>query len=415
MSAPGAEICVIAGILADGERGRYAAQWLTPEMFSDLFLREVFEAAAGIYASHKLPDIALIEERIGKEHRAELVECVQYLPSMAGYEDYCRLVIEEWRRRVIRQELEGLLFAQPDARDAMASLQRLIDSQNTIDACLGDGTVKEFSAAVEDYLHSLERPNEALRTGWGGFDRYTGGLQREGFYIISGRPGTGKTDFSLSMAVNMATRYQVLYCSMEMSRNQLLERVASRMARIDSVRLLTRSLTGTERAAARQALEQMKQKTRMQIDEQPRLSVLQLEGKIARYQPDVLFIDHVGLMDHGQGRRALWERVAETSARLKELAKSHRMVVVALVQENREAVHSAKPSGANLRGSDSLLADADGLFQMHHEEPEGQTVRGDGWIDAGVHISKNRHGPTGVLRYHWQPQYHEWREVDDTR
>lgn len=420
MSAPGSELCVIAGILADGERARYAAEWLTPEMFSDAFLGGVFSAALDLYAKGKAPDIAMIEQMIGQEHRAQLVKCVDYLPSMAGYEDYCHLVIEEWRRRVIRGKMDEILLSAESSREMASGLREIVDSQSRLDAWLGDETVKGFSAAVEDYLASLGRPNDALRTGWSGFDRCTGGLQREGFYIIAGRPGTGKTDFSLSMAVNMATKYQVLYCSMEMSRNQLLERVASRMGRIDSAQLLSRNLTDAQRETAREALNQMKQRTRMQIDEQPRVSVMQLEGKITRYHPDVVFLDHVGLMDHGQGRRALWEGVTDTSNRLKELARKYRIVIVGLVQENREAVGSKKPSGANLRGSDALLQDADGLFQMKHDEEDADAVaeriiRGDGWIDAGVHITKNRYGPTGALRYHWQPQYHEWREEASER
>ena len=199
--------------------------------------------------------------------------------------------------------------------------------------------------------------------------------------------------------------------SMEMPSDQLMERVASRLAHVDSSVLRDKKPSPDQMEAVTKALSWAKEKTQLTIDEQTRITVEDVENKILRHNADVIFIDHVGLMQHVQ-RKNLWESIADTSQRLKELAKKHNVVIIALVQENRAANKAA--DSTSLKGSDNLTNDADGILQMRSDPPK-EFITGDRWIDAEVHITKNRHGGCGILKYYWWPQYHDWRQLDDRR
>jgi len=401
---------VIGGIIAFPDECDEAFRLLTPEMFSNSWTAKVFSVCKELHQTGSEPDIVMVESRVGQEHRAKLTKCVAMMPSHSGFADYCAAVLENWRRRELAKELQQLAMESFPAGQTVEAMERILARQRAIDQGLSDRTAVDFWAAVMRYMDQLIRPNTAIQSGWRDFDLRTGGLQRKGFYIISARSGMGKTDFALAMATNIASRRRVTYCSMEMPVEQLMERVASRMAHVNSDTLRDHSLTPEDLRRVTGALGRIQEETKLTIDEQRRLSVEQLENKVIRQRPEVLFIDHVGLMEHDRTRKNLWEAIAATSQRLKELAGRHNIVVVALVQEGRGAVNG-KVSNVNLKGSDNLTNDADGIFQISAEHPENP-LRGEMWLDTEIHVTKNRHGGTGKLIFHWQPQYHSWTPVE---
>lgn len=410
-----AEKSVVGGIIAfptKPEATRDAYNLLTPEMFANEWLSNAFAACVEIDREGKTPDVVLLEGKLGKQHRAALIACAECVPTLAGFREYCAIVMEDWRKREIYRKLQEIALEGSPTRRTIEQLESLLAQQQAIERSLNDSTSVDFWGGVRRYMEELFRPNTAIKTGWGSFDRYTGGLQRKGFYVISARSGMGKSDFALAMATNISLRYRVSYFTMEMPVEQLMERVVSRIARVDSGKLLDKNVTPEEMERVSTAVMARKEKTKIIIDEKQRMSVSELEAKIIRQRPDVVFVDHVGLMKHAE-KKQLWEAVADTSQRLKELAMKHNIVVVALAQENRNG-EQGKPKMGNLKGSDNLSNDADGVLQMQiADHPD--FVSGDAWIDAEVHITKHRHRGTGKLRFHWQPQYHDWREVDTGR
>lgn len=410
-----AEKSVVGGIIAfpnEPEITKIVFDLLTPEMFENEWLSNAFAACLEITREGKAPDVVLVGDRIGGEQKCYLAACVEAMPTLAGFKDYCAIVLEDWRKREIQKDLQELAFESLPTKLAMERLENLLARQQAIERGLNDSTSVDFWGAVMRYMDELMRPNTAIRTGWAAFDRYTGGLQRKGFYVISARSGMGKTDFALAMATNMSLRYRVSYYTMEMPVEQLTERMISRLARVDANKLRDKNVDPADMERISAAVMARKEKTRIVIDEKQRMSVAELEAKIIRQRPDVVFVDHVGLMKHVE-RKQLWESVADTSQRLKELAMKYSIAVVALVQENRNG-DQGKPRMGNLKGSDNLTNDADGILQMHiNDHPD--FVSGDAWIDAEVYVTKHRHGGTGRVIFHWQPQYHDWRPVDTER
>lgn len=411
-TTPAAEISVIGGIVAFPKETKDALDFLKPEMFTNEQLANIFLACQKLNRMGKASDITMVESVIGTGQRTVLVGCVEQMPSLAGFKDYCAIVFGNWRKREIKKKLQELAFADFSVKNLMAQLENILSEQRAIERGLNDNTSVDFWGGVMKYLDTLVSPNTAIKTGWLAFDSCTGGLQRKGFYIISGRSGKGKTDFALALATNMSLKCRVSYFSMEMPVAQLMERVVSRLARIEANKLRDKNVTPDEMKRISNAMSLRKEKTKIIIDESQRISVAAVESKIIRHQPDVVFIDHVGLMAHAQKKQA-WESVADTSQRLKELAMKYDIVIVGLAQENRDG-DSGKPQMGNLKGSDNLSNDADGIFQMHIENPP-EFISGNAWIDAEIHVTKNRYGGTGKLSYNWQPQYHDWRPVERNR
>ena len=409
-----AEMSVIGGLAIDGDQCGTAFALLKPEMFENNWLREVFTLCVNMHQAGERIDAVSIDAKMDARHREKLVRCADLIPGLVGYDGYCAVVLEDWRKRSMIADLSEITFAGPVAttsKEIVEKLEMITARQRAIENALNDNTSVDFWGGVMRWMDDLQRPSTDLKSGWGLLDQRMGGFRRKGFYIISGRSGQGKTDFALSLACNMAAKYRVTYCTMEMPTEQLMERVASRLAHVDSSVLRDKKPTPDQMEAITKALSWARTKTQLTIDEQPRITVEDVENKILRHNADVIFIDHIGLMGHAQ-RKNHWESVADTSQRLKELANKHNVVIIALVQEGRSANKAA--DNTSLKGSDNLANDADGILQMRSEPPK-EFITGDQWIDAEVHNTKNRHGGCGVMKYYWWPQYHDWRQVDDRR
>lgn len=403
MKASLAEISVVGGIIGDAEQCETAFNLLRPEMFENQWLRDVFTACVNMRQNGERVDCVSIEAKIGKQHRVALTECVKCLPTFAGYDGYCAAVLEAWRVRTLAgASLE--LSQYLTSKDWMDAAERILAQQRAIESGLKDATASDFWGCVMQFMDSLIRPVDAVKSGMSVFDWVTGGLQRKGFYIIAGRSGQGKTDFSTTLATNMSAKYRVTYCTMEMPKTQLMSLVASRIAQVDATKIRDKTVSPDEMERISLALSRMRQYTQLSTDDQLGITIEDVENKILKQTPDILFIDHIGLMNHGNYKNA-WEGVANTSKRLKQLAMKHNIVIVGLVQETKDN---------GLKGSDNLTNDADGIFFMKSEPPKS-FIQGDAWIDAEVQVAKNRHGGRGALKFHWRPQYHEWRQVDDRR
>lgn len=403
MKATLPEISVIGGIIADSHQCKNAFDLLTPEMFGNKWAANIFAVCKSLHDRGTHVDIATVEGVVGKQHRAFLVQCIEMMPMFIGFDDYCAAVLEQWRVRELQTGSLRLTECET-SREWAEQTRLMLARQDAIENGLQCSTATDFWNSVMSFAGSLVKPSDALRSGMRGFDRVTGGLQRKGFYIIAGRSGLGKTDFALALALNMSAQYRISFCSMEMKKEELIGRIASRVAQVDSSKIRDRTMQPEEMQRITEGLARMKDRTRLVIDEQQGISVDDLENKILRQSPEAIFVDHIGLMTHPSKRNA-WEGVAETSKRLKQLAMKHNIVVVGLVQETRGA-------SGDLKGSDNLENDADGIFLMKSDPPK-TFISGEGWIEAEVIVKKLRNGARGILKYQWRPQYHEWRAVGD--
>lgn len=411
-----AEPSVIGAMVMFPEETGFVFQKLSAECFSDSVLGSLFSAIQKIKSSGKTVDPVTLENEVGNEHRLLIVRCAEVVPSLHGFTEYVEIVKEQWRKRTVLLELQSILQEKRiSVSEILQSLEKTIAVQNKIEESISEDSAKNFSDSFVEFYCDLGTKSNAIKTGWSGFDNLTGGLERQGVYIISARPGKGKTDLAINLAMNISKHFRVNYNTMEMPRKQVMRRITARATKINSSRLRDKEcLTDTDFLAINKAYEFLSKNTQLILDEQQRIEPIEVESKILRYKPDVLFIDHLGLMKKEQ-RRNEWEAVAETTQFLKELAMKYNIVIVELVQQHRAAdTRSGPPKMSELRGGGSLEADTDGIFFIESPDCEN-TLSGDDSLESSVYVAKNRHGGTGLVKFNWFPQYHTWIQIDHKR
>lgn len=405
-----AEKAVIGCILIAPDESELVYLRLSPKMFSEEPFQIIFNCCMKLHKRGESTDVVTIEGKIGTEYRRLLLECAETVPSISRISDYVAVVIDRWREREMIAEAMEITTCGEPAAELARRFRSVADRQDKISGVLEDDGVKDFVAAAADFLTSLEQPDTSIKTGWSDFDRIVGGLRRKSVVVIAARPGKGKTDFALQLAAQAARSCQVSYNSMEMPVEQLLERVASRGARINSIKIRDRQLTDTEKSEIARVLDMQSRYLKINFDEEPAITADVVVGKIAKYHPDVLFIDHLGLMGSNSQKRNQWEQVAQTTHELKAIALEHNLCIVELVQLNRET-DERKARMGDLYGGAAVEHDADVLIALEVAQMDG-FLDGDQYADVTANILKNRHGGTGELKFSWQPQYHAYRQVE---
>ena len=245
-------------------------------------------------------------------------------------------------------------------------------------------------------------------------DKATGGFLRSSVFALAARPGGGKTDFALNLALRMGKRgARVLYFSMEMNNKQLMQRVVSFLLRINGERVRDKDLTEEELKSAGMVLENFSRAGKISFVQEPRISVRRVRHFVDLWKPDVVFIDHIGLMDR-PNIRDQYRAIGMVSNQLKQLALEKEIALVELVQMNRqiESRGSKKPSLSDLRESGDIEQDCDYVGFLIPEDLKGKNLAGEASAGVTLYLEKNRHGRPGMFEYRWQPQYHSFSEVE---
>jgi len=239
-------------------------------------------------------------------------------------------------------------------------------------------------------------------TGFTDLDRLLGGLQPSDLLIVAGRPGTGKTAFMLSAAKNAAQKNKkhVAIFSLEMSNEQLVQRMISQETGIDSQRLRTGKLEGDEWALFAHAVEVLSD-TMIFLDDTPGLTPLQLRTKCRRlhaeYNLDLVLVDYLQLMSSGVRAENRVQEVSYISRNMKILARELNVPVVAAAQLSRAVEQRAdkEPQLSDLRESGSLEQDADIVMFINRPELyDKDTLLKN---VAQIKIAKHRNGPVGQV------------------
>jgi replicative DNA helicase len=251
-------------------------------------------------------------------------------------------------------------------------------------------------------------------SGYFAYDEMTCGLQPSELIIVAGRPSMGKTALGLNIAEHIALVEErpVLFFSLEMSRQQVAQRILCSRARVDS-QLLRRGRCGTRDLEKLTAVANEIRHKPLFIDDTSSLTVLELRARARiaarKHKIRAIFVDYLQLM-HSPGAESRQIEVAEISRGLKALAKELRVPVVAMAQLNRKPADRSgyKPLMSDLRESGAIEQDADVIALLHresyyHQRSEGET--GDEDNKAELHIAKQRNGPVGLVELQFNRQF----------
>ena len=422
-----AEQSVLGALLIDRDAVIEVADFLRPQDFYRQANATVYEAIIELYERREPVDIVTVSEALERREALESVGGSAYLtslinltPTAVNAVHYGRIVE---RKAVLRNLIgaAGKIAAigyddSADVSEAIDKAEQELFGVSERRVASGFAPLKSllFSAYDRlDYLHQHKGEISGIRTGFADLDALTSGLQKSDLVVLAARPSIGKTSLALNFAEHAAVREgkTVGYFSLEMSKEQLVLRLLSSVANIDSQRLRTgflEEMDFTRLAPAMSALAEAP----MYIDDTPNISTMELRTKSRRLQAesglDMIIVDYLQLMQSTLLSRDAnrVQEVSEITRGLKGLARELQVPVVALSQLSRQAEmrESKEPRLSDLRESGSIEQDSDLVMFLwrekergagtEEEDPEGEIIN--------LRLAKHRNGPTGETKLYFR-------------
>lgn len=408
----------LGAALMDPEAARPYMSRMVAAMFAPGGCREVFAAVQRLSLGGQAVDVITVanaaQAATGRDCKALLVQMADTCPSVTNIGSYAAQILEDYRYELLQADLMKCMAKDAmDADSVCRQLRRTLAMQDAISTTQADTTAREFDAVLETALAQLDEPDTSLKLGWPELDRY-GVFHRGRTCVVAGRPGCGKTDFSINLASRLSKKYRVYYLTLEETAEALMDRILSKVSRIDSGKLTNKTLTPREREIIDNTAGILRRHHNMMLDADSNLTIDGLEAKLIQHKPDIAFIDHIGLLSPTDPRQTEYQRISEITRRLKVAAMKMGIVIVELCQINRSGVKGNEGRFCNLedlRGSGTIEQDANSAIFVENRKPEdSKELRGeDAYQDTAVMYAKNREGPTGVVSMRWQPQYHQWQ------
>lgn len=427
-----AEKSLLGAVLIDEEVLADVSENVKANDFYDKNHASVFAAMMRLYERHKPVDLLTLTDELRKKDELDMIggssyltELTNHVPTAAHAEAYAQMVAETAvRRRLIRAsgEISEMGF------DEDTTTQELLEKAEAELFSVSDQSLKQDLASLESILtDSFDRMEElhrnqgtlrGIRTGYRDLDNMTAGLQRSDLIILAARPAMGKTTLVTNLAYNVATiaKQPVLFFSLEMSKEQLVDRMLADASGVDAWNIRTGNLSDEDFSKLSEAMGEMAEAP-IFIDDTPGLSVLEMRTKARRAAHDaplgLIIIDYLQLMQasgRSDGNRV--QEVSEISRGLKLIARELNVPVIALSQLSRsvESRSPQIPQLADLRESGSIEQDADIVAFIYREAYYNPETERENITD--LIIAKHRNGPTGKVELYFHPERLRFMSLD---
>ena len=429
-----AEQSLLGSILIDPECLNQVADMLTSEDFYLEEHKQIYLAMHGMFNTNSQIDIVtLIDELVkkgiySKSGGEEYIKVIaQTVPNALNVKDYAKIVKDKSVLRQLISMCDDVSDSAYSEQDEVAGV--LESAQNRLYAITQGRETRNFrhirEVLTDVYAHlkamvTDPTSNQGTPTGFRSLDRVLAGMGNSDLVIVGARPGMGKTSFCLNIGTNVAkqTKKAVAIFSLEMSAEQLVNRVISSEALVDSYALRTGELKPEEWEHIAQAASSLSG-CDILIDDTPGISVTAMKAKLRRVQNlGLVVIDYLQLMQSDKKIENRTQEVSEISRSLKILAKELNVPVVCCSQLSRgtESRTSKKPMISDLRESGSIEQDADVIIFLYRDEyykiAEGESVAADTEQNtAEIIVAKNRHGSTDTVKVGWTGRYTLFREL----
>ena len=398
----------------------------------------IYTLMAELYDKYETVDLVQLEQVAKDRNLLDAVGGVEYLvkvaqavPSAASASHYARLVKEKSTvRQLIAAAGEILHDAYTKPEDPIEILSEAERRIFGIAQQSEQRHAEQLDDLLNDAIRQLEE-NEGriitgVSTGFPNLDEITSGLQSGEMVIVAARPSMGKTALALNIAENIAMRdVPVGLFSLEMSRQQLVQRLLSSRASVSGHSIRRNMLSDRDMAAIIQAADDL-MKRPLYIDDTPSLSITQLRAKARRLKQShdigVVIVDYLQLMTSGKRAESRQQEVSEISRGVKALARELNVPVLCLSQLNRAAEQREghRPRMSDLRESGSIEQDADVVAMLHREAYFH--LNDQAWMEANedkhnlaeLIIAKQRKGPTATAKLTWDnscTRFHDWTDI----
>ena len=412
---------------------------------SDFYLEEhkhIYSALLKMYTQSKTIDTVTLVNTLVEEGDRDEAGGIQYIsliassvPSVSNIKDYARIVKEKATLRTLIGICDDI---SQDAYDEASSVNSIVDSaeQKIFDLSHNNET-KDFRH-IRDILGNVYRDLETLaetggavtgaKTGFSGLDKMLVQMGKGDFIIVGARPGMGKTSFAMNIATNVAknTKKAVAIFSLEMSGEQLVTRILSSEALVDSNRLRTGQLKTEDWDNLASVVSNLSE-CDIYIDDTSAISAPEMKAKLRRISNlGLVVIDYIGLMQSTANTDNRAQQVGEISRNLKIMAKDFGIPIICCAQlnratESRTGEGGKKPTLSDLRDSGSIEQDADIVLFLYRDEyykdisgaeNAGATETAN---TAEVIVAKNRHGSVGNVKMGWIGQFTKFRTLDEDK
>jgi len=411
-----AEQSVLGAILIDKDAFIDIAEFLRPEHFYQDTHRYIYESMIALFEAHEPVDSVTVTSQLKKMGKltaagghAYISELLDVVPTSAHAAQYGHIIKENYIKRElisVAASINETAFKQEgSARELVdAAEQELfaISQQSTRRDFI---PIKDALAASFDRLDELHKSAGGFRgvpTGFKDLDFKLSGMQDSNLLILAARPGTGKTAMVLNISqfVGVIQKMPVGIFSLEMSKEELVDRLLVSQADIDAWKLKTGKLTDDDFTRLSDAMGQLAEAP-LFIDDTPGLNIMEMRTKARRLQVEhgvkFIIVDYLQLCDSGRRFDNRVQEVSMISQSLKNLARELKVPVLACSQLSRavESRGTRIPELSDLRESGSIEQDADVVMFLYREEND-QMNWGD-QIPTKLRIAKHRNGPLGEI------------------
>jgi replicative DNA helicase len=456
-----AEAAVLSAVMVDTLAFDKVNEFLRPEHFYSEAHRRIYEASLELSAVGKPVDVVQVATWLRDHERlaqvggmAYLTEVLNAAPAVANVVAYGRTIHEKWRvrqlilacQRVTAQGYAGYGEAQQfidSAEQAVYDIARTRESSSVhLLRDVMQETFKRITKATERGARIT-----GISTGFDRYDRMTSGLHDGELTIVAARPGMGKTALVVNMAVNVASPqqlenardpndrweepgYGVVVFTLEMPREQIVNRMLCSEARVDVSRVRTGMLTPSDWTKLTQSAAHLAN-LNLWVDDTPALSIFEVRSKVRRLQAEfdkvdpatgdkkqrigLVVVDYLQLMRGRENAASREQEISEISRGLKQLAKELSLPVIALSQLNRavetRGEKSKRPQLSDLRESGAIEQDADNICFIYRDDYYNKETADRNM--AELIIAKQRNGPTDIVRVRFDAQYTRFDNLAD--
>ena len=419
-----AERSALGAVMLNKEALLDVTEEVKPEDFYNESHREIFDAIMNLYRENTAVDMLTVCEELNRRKALDMVGGRAYIatltaevPSTANAGEYAKIVSEKAMLRRLITAAEDITIKGYD--DKMAAEELLDYAEGDIFRIAQKRQRNDYAKIQDVLMKNLRIIDQAVQnkgqviglpTGFKQLDEKTSGLQPSDLIIVAARPGMGKTAFALNIAQQSAVKAgaSVLIFSLEMSQEQLGQRLIAMQARVESEKLKKGTLDLKDWDRINFALDETNN-TKIVIEDTPGISIMEMRNKCRRLKAeqglDLIVVDYLQLMTFDGRADSRQQEISALSRHLKLLAREMNCPVIVLSQLSRapELRQDKRPMLSDLRESGSIEQDADIVMFLYRDDYYNENTEKPGVCE--INIAKHRSGPTDRIDLTWVARY----------